>query len=176
VFTTFEEVLQEISPQPKCKIIRQRKRKAKRAEVLTASPFKQRLLKEIASKKTSKASANSAVGLHRNQQKKKDTKKEMKNTEKKKKKMTCRADKPTGRKPKVSVRSEQKASCVKVRSQAKGRVKKGQSSARPNSDSCLICGEPYFNSRGGERWIPCQSCLGWCHEDCTGGEVPWICL
>ena len=56
----------------------------------------------------------------------------MKNTEKKKKKMTCRADKPIGRKPKVSVRSEQKASCVKVRSQAKGRVKNGQSSARPN--------------------------------------------
>jgi len=92
VFTKFEEVLQEISPQPKCKNIRQRKRKVQRAEVLTASPFKQRLIKEIASKKNSKASANSAVGLHRNQQKKKDTKKEMKNTEKKKKKMTCRAD------------------------------------------------------------------------------------
>jgi len=48
LFTKFEEVLQEISPHPKCKIIRQRKRKVQRAEVLTASPFKKRLLKEIA--------------------------------------------------------------------------------------------------------------------------------
>lgn len=41
-------VLQHISPMPKCKTVRQRKRTAEHAEVLTASPFKKRLLQKKA--------------------------------------------------------------------------------------------------------------------------------
>ena len=156
----FEEVLHEISPLPKCKIVRQRKRKADRAEVLTSSPFKKTPMEKIAITKNSKSSARSVVG--QSQQKKDKTKN-------KKKKVTCRADKPRGRKPKASLKSEKTAPSAKGRSQGKGSVKMGQSSC--DSDSCLICGELFVNSRAGERWIRCQKCSGWCHEDCTGGET-----
>ena len=155
----FEEVLHEISPLPKCKIVRQRKRKADRAEVLTSSPFKKTLMEKIITK-NSKSSARSVVG--QSQQKKDKTKN-------KKKKVTCRADKPRGRKPKASLKSEKTAPSAKGRSQGKGSVKMGWSSC--DSDSCLICGELFVNSRAGERWIRCQKCSGWCHEDCTGGET-----
>jgi len=43
-------VLQHISPMPKCKTVRQRKRTTEHAEVLTASPFKKRLLEKESSK------------------------------------------------------------------------------------------------------------------------------
>jgi len=58
----FEEFLHEISPLPKCKIVRQRKRKADRAEVLTSSPFKKSLMEKIAITKNDKSSARSVVG------------------------------------------------------------------------------------------------------------------
>lgn len=32
---------------------------------------------------------------------------------------------------------------------------------------CLICGEPYSNSKSREKWIQCVSCKGWAHEACT---------
>ena len=32
---------------------------------------------------------------------------------------------------------------------------------------CLVCVEPYSNSRPREAWIQCQTCKKWSHEDCT---------
>lgn len=38
---------------------------------------------------------------------------------------------------------------------------------------CLICGETYSRSR--EKWIQCQSCKHWAHEDCTDGRDYFLC-
>ena len=32
---------------------------------------------------------------------------------------------------------------------------------------CLVCGEPYSNSKPGEEWIQCNMCKHWAHQDCT---------
>jgi len=33
---------------------------------------------------------------------------------------------------------------------------------------CLVCCEPFKNSRKGEKWIRCVSCEHWAHVLCTG--------
>ncbi|KAB0802688.1 hypothetical protein PPYR_04874 [Photinus pyralis] len=37
---------------------------------------------------------------------------------------------------------------------------------------CLICAEPYSNSRPGGKWIRCTTCRQWAHEECTDGMNP----
>lgn len=40
---------------------------------------------------------------------------------------------------------------------------------------CLVCTEPYSNSKPNEHWIKCTRCKMWSHEDCTEGNFPYIC-
>lgn len=40
---------------------------------------------------------------------------------------------------------------------------------------CLVCGEPYGNSRPSEKWVQCNSCKNWSHEDCTPGLDWYVC-
>lgn len=42
---------------------------------------------------------------------------------------------------------------------------------------CLVCVEPYSNSRSREKWIKCNGCNGWAHLDCTDvtGNGLYIC-
>ena len=40
---------------------------------------------------------------------------------------------------------------------------------------CLICGEPFSNSKSREVWVQCQQCLKWAHDDCTLGSPYFIC-
>jgi len=32
---------------------------------------------------------------------------------------------------------------------------------------CLVCVEPYPNSRSREKWVQCIACKDWAHEECT---------
>lgn len=43
---------------------------------------------------------------------------------------------------------------------------------------CLVCLEPYENSKAGERWLQCTECKHWAHEDCTPNPKNnlYICL
>ena len=38
---------------------------------------------------------------------------------------------------------------------------------------CFVCGETYSRSR--EKWIQCQICKHWAHEECSPGEEYFIC-
>lgn len=40
---------------------------------------------------------------------------------------------------------------------------------------CLVCLEPYQQSRGGETWVRCLTCRGWSHEACTKGDTFYVC-
>jgi len=39
---------------------------------------------------------------------------------------------------------------------------------------CIVCGEPYSNSRSREKWIRCMACSKWAHQECTEGIVGCI--
>lgn len=36
---------------------------------------------------------------------------------------------------------------------------------------CLICCEPFDQSRAGEEWVQCLVCKKWSHVNCTKGNV-----
>lgn len=168
-FTKYRDVIQRISPLPKCSATRQRKRKIEGAEVLTASPYKNMLVDKLASQK-SHGKAKSLHSEHVTQNCRPTSKQKRKNIDKTsksskgKKKMTCRADKPRGRKPNTSKCAE-KATNKKLR--------KTNKTVRPTAEqnSCLICAEVFADSKPGEKWIQCQKCRGWCHEECSEGET-----
>ena len=40
---------------------------------------------------------------------------------------------------------------------------------------CLVCAESYASSLPKERWVQCESCMKWSHEQCTGGNDSYIC-
>ena len=40
---------------------------------------------------------------------------------------------------------------------------------------CLVCGEPYANSRPREKWVQCMICNHWAHEECTPGNLLYVC-
>ena len=40
---------------------------------------------------------------------------------------------------------------------------------------CLVCDEPFGNSRPGEKWVSCTDCGKWAHEDCTSGDICYVC-
>ena len=90
---------------------------------------------------------------------------------------------------KKSLEDREKAKCLpqtrKVLLKSKGGnppiQKKNKSKILESSDSdeedtfCLMCMEPYSNSKPGEPWIQCRSCLMWAHEKCSDGNLLFIC-
>jgi hypothetical protein len=50
------------------------------------------------------------------------------------------------------------------------------SSDEEDMKPCLICCEPYSRARPREKWVQCQLCLHWAHEECTPGFAHFICL
>ena len=135
------------------------------AEIVTSSPYKQKMIskKNSTLQKASKGAANcnEAGG------------------KKCKKKMTCRADKPRGRRPKAVSSVMAKQCSLNGDERGKRREDKAKQrqdrNARCKHDEdgygCIMCGELYTDSRPGEQWIQCMKCRQWCHEDCTGGET-----
>lgn len=96
-----------------------------------------------------------------------------------KRELQSKATAPKGRKLKVTA-SEQKAiSKPKCKSKtalstAKPKKKRKKAAVHASSDEedekwpCLVCCEPFENSRKGEKWIRCTECKRWAHEMCAG--------
>ena len=53
--------------------------------------------------------------------------------------------------------------------QKKSKVSKSQVDVVVDRDDtvCLTCGEFYHDSAPGEKWIQCDECKDWAHEDCS---------
>ena len=82
---------------------------------------------------------------------------------------------------KHSKQSVQKRQQEKKASQGKSKKKRKRHEPEKDSDQeeeewpCLICCEPYRNSRPRDVWVQCQVCLLWAHEECTQGTAQFIC-
>jgi len=51
--------------------------------------------------------------------------------------------------------------------QNKKRNKKDYEASDDEETFCLVCTEPYSNSRAREKWVQCTACHMWAHEACT---------
>ena len=77
----------------------------------------------------------------------------------------------------------QKAAKQEKRTQRNTGAKKAKRSRRrQNSDEeeddtfCLVCMEPFSNSKAREKWVQCATCEMWAHDACAGqGPYVYIC-
>ncbi|XP_065124996.1 uncharacterized protein [Paramisgurnus dabryanus] len=69
-----------------------------------------------------------------------------------------------------SVKSQNK----KGKKPAGKRVKDDNSSSE-EEDFCVVCMEPFRNSRSKEVWVKCVLCSFWAHQACTPGLTNFIC-
>ena len=166
------EVLKRISPMPKCKAVRQRKRTAEHAEVLTSSPFKNRLLEKKSVKKVyTKPLAKSKVNAEQS-----SNSKEAADHVRETARIKPDAKKATGRTV---------AKCSRPMRKLKCRLDKGRKpSELPPAISaktkamglpCSVCGileNSVEDIEFAQDWIQCITCKGWCHESC--GEMGGI--
>ena len=75
--------------------------------------------------------------------------------------------------PKKSSSSARKTTTVKETKKRKRSVKRPEkidSSSDEEETFCLVCTEPYSNSKSKEVWIQCTRCSMWAHELCTSAE------
>ncbi len=70
--------------------------------------------------------------------------------------------------------AKKKSTEKKQRAGAKRKLPDDSSSEEEES-LCLVCVEPFGNSRPGETWVQCIICKGWAHEECTSGKSVYIC-
>lgn len=51
-----------------------------------------------------------------------------------------------------------------------------QSKATTIDDTeCIVCCEPYANSKSRETWVQCLGCKKWAHNACTAGDPYYVC-
>lgn len=59
------------------------------------------------------------------------------------------------------------------RPKSKSRPAVGDSSDEEEECFCLVCLEPFSNSKSREKWVQCMICNGWSHEACTPGMMDY---
>ena len=131
---------------------RKRTRKCESATVITSSPYK-KVLEEKQKDKKSKTKRKAAQ-----KNKEEDAVPSTSGT--------VITAKPTGRKIAASKSS---------RIQKKSKKPIADESSDDEDWPCLVCGEPYRNSKPGEKWIECQICHHWSHTECTLNTRYYIC-
>ncbi|KAH3736339.1 hypothetical protein DPMN_042902 [Dreissena polymorpha] len=75
-----------------------------------------------------------------------------------------RKNKPTSKRPDTT------KSVTKAKQKKKKPIKRKYDDIDSSDEEdcyCLICVEPYSNSRSREKWIQCVACKYWAHEECT---------
>jgi len=151
-----QDLIHSLSPLPKVAASRSRKRKAECATLLTASPYK-RLLEDKERAKTTKGKGRGSKGSAKVAKGKCKTK-----------------GKGKGRSTGKGIGKGKK------RKKTKGSATKGKGVGQSSDEEedeewpCLICGEPFANSRSKETWVQCLACQQWAHEKSTTGESYFV--
>ena len=141
-----EGIIRKLSPLPKSDQIRQRKRRAEVAEVLSSTPCKQRLIQHYEARtKTETKNLNKSIGL-KNCSKGKGKANLLKAP---KKKLTIREDKQRGRR-KVNLKQADKKSGITV---CKKKQEENREVGKEKVTACLICKELCGDNADGETWI-----------------------
>jgi len=79
----------------------------------------------------------------------------------------------TGSRSQRNEKKEKKEGKPKPKNKKKN--KKDYEESEDEETFCLVCTEPYSNSRAREKWVQCTACHMWAHEACTDGNCSYIC-
>ena len=176
---------EDIRPYPKAAPRKEntRRGKSKKSTILTDTPERERAAQQISKKRASKK-------RERNVQEKKAPRRKLsleamaKHGEASKENDSSRTNNE-GRKGIETVCATRRT--VKGKEKASSKVALAQKRKTPSveqhsdSDSdeeawpCLVCCEPFGNSKPGERWVRCTGCKKWAHEACTRGDICYVC-
>ena len=142
---------------PITKVVNTKRKRAEKSEVITSSPYKQKLQeseKKPKPRKRQKTNDNNVEARKAKQTKQKTTSGK-----------TTKA-KQTKQKPKDKRKSMKKKS-----------EKQNEDDSDDDNDDCmcLICGELYSDSAAGEQWVQCVRCKNWSHFLCTKQESAYLC-
>nr|XP_023676800.1 uncharacterized protein LOC111848778 [Paramormyrops kingsleyae] len=80
-----------------------------------------------------------------------------------------------GKNIRKKILESEKIKTKKAKKPAKERVKADDSSSEDDDDLCVICMEPFKNSKSKEVWVKCVLCKFWAHQACTPGLTNFIC-
>lgn len=70
-----------------------------------------------------------------------------------------------------------KRNLCKGKGKAKAKTIEASSSSEDEDETfCLICDEPFSNSRPKEKWLQCTRCSRWAHEECTDKSPYFVCI
>lgn len=154
--STSQTVLEEISPLPSSSSVKYlaRQNRSEKSEILTSTPYKEKLEKSKEDKEIKASLANSKRLLREEKRKEKENKR----------KAQCSATGYPAKQSKVTKKNPRKMARRNLNFEDLG---KNQSDEKGKNESvqetqCIICGESFD-----EDWIQCSSCKGWSHEDCA---------
>ena len=167
------QIISELSPIPRIKNVRSRKRKTEAATVITSSPYKAMLI-EANAKKTKQ---NKQVVVENNNEENDED--EIDVIADKSKRTKSGDDKET-RKRKQYARTKSKRT-IKSNASNANVIRKGSKERRcvgsvTNSDDtpCCMCGKR-FNEPPIDDWQQCPECLNWYHDGC-GPDDTAVCF
>jgi hypothetical protein len=131
---------------------RTRKRKAERATILTASPYKKLLESKLAQQSP----------IERNSNPKSKGRPKTKGNKDLKETQNCKD---------VNKAKKKKKQVTKLK----------PSKADRDDVPCSICQELFYDDNTGRQWIQCQKCMNWNHNECQGldedyNENSFICI
>ncbi|XP_047141250.1 uncharacterized protein LOC101238262 [Hydra vulgaris] len=167
------QIISELSPIPRIKNVRSRKRKTEAATVITSSPYKAMLI-EANAKKTKQ---NKQVVVENNNEENDEDKIDV--IADKSKRTKSGDDKETGKR-KQYARTKSKRT-IKSNASNANVIRKGSKERRcvgsvTNSDDtpCCMCGKR-FNEPPIDDWQQCPECLNWYHDGC-GPDDTAVCF
>ena len=163
---------EDIRPYPKAAPRKEntRRGKSKKSTILTDTPERERAAQQISKKR--------AKTRERNVQEKKAPKWKLSLEAMAKHGEASKENDSSRTNNEGTVKGKEKASS-KVALAQKRKTPSVEQHADSDSDEeawpCLVCCEPFGNSKPGERWVRCTGCKKWVHEACTGGDICYVC-
>lgn len=179
----------DLSPIPKAVQTGSRKRKAQKAEVLTASPYKAQLeamqqVKEAKkAKQYVKPTLTQKTQLTQKKQTKSPVQEVIKQTVKEVEESKCRPKKRKLNKKQTAKQAKQAGRAKQSRKRVSSCASVGlhlNSTTAGTSEAatqyfCLYCKEEYTEPTM-EDWIRCERCFKWCHATCApSDDVTFVC-
>ena len=76
----------------------------------------------------------------------------------------------------IEIQTKEKNKAKKKKCVPKKKMKVESESEEENDALCLICLEPFSESKPGQDWVQCVSCKKWAHIECSEDCNMYTCI